>query len=182
MITLALPGWAAGEKVDEKIVNFDLNQAKDIGAPGNLGGVLSEFVGKIQPSVNGNYMNVSYELWIIAEIDGCICWSSHPFVYTPIEILAPERVLAFQQDLYGSVPTGHGQVPIGIPPPGSQVIAPAEYTQAPAPNGEMPVPSGQTLPPKGMATIAGPSDYIDSARTPILNPEAPVREKGVKDV
>lgn len=161
------------------MVNFDLNQARDIGTPGNLGGALGEFAGKIQQTCNGKLINVAYELHIIAEVDGCLCCTPHPYVYTPIEILAPERVLVFQQEIYVPVPAGYDQAPQGLPPPGAQVIAPAPYSQAPAPNGQVPV-AGQPQHPQVVATIAGPSDYVNGGMAPVYNPEAPVKGKEVE--
>ena len=70
MITLPLPGCEAGAKIDEKVVNFDLNLARDIGTPAGLGGALGEFVGKIQQTCNGTLITVSYELYIIAQVNG----------------------------------------------------------------------------------------------------------------
>lgn len=72
MITLPLPGCKSGDKIDEKIVQFDLNQAKDVGTPPNLGGALAEFAGKIQQTCNGRLIDVKYELHISVEIDGCV--------------------------------------------------------------------------------------------------------------
>lgn len=73
MIQLPLPGCKSGEKIDEKVVKFDLSKAVDHGTPMGLAGALGEFSGKIQQTCNGNLINSSYELHIIAEVDGCVC-------------------------------------------------------------------------------------------------------------
>eukprot|EP00345_Euplotes_harpa_P007592 CAMPEP_0168321460 /NCGR_PEP_ID=MMETSP0213-20121227/2287_1 /TAXON_ID=151035 /ORGANISM="Euplotes harpa, Strain FSP1.4" /LENGTH=130 /DNA_ID=CAMNT_0008323121 /DNA_START=773 /DNA_END=1165 /DNA_ORIENTATION=- len=97
MIVLPVPGCQAGEKFEEdKIVQFDLSKAMDIGTPANLSGALGEFSGRIQQTCNGQLITVCYELHVVADIDGCLCCDPPPFVFAPIEILAPERVLMFQ--------------------------------------------------------------------------------------
>ena len=49
MIRIEVPGIPAGDKFDDdKIVQFDLSKAIDIGTPANLVGALGEFGGKIQ--------------------------------------------------------------------------------------------------------------------------------------
>ncbi|CAI2368107.1 unnamed protein product [Moneuplotes crassus] len=142
MIALPLPGCAAGEKIDEKVVKFDLNKARDIGTPAGLAGSLGEFAGKIQQTCNGSLINCSYELHVTAEVSGCVCCESHPSVYAPIEILAPERVLVFQPMIYAPIggeelqaAPGEGVpaegAPSGAYPPGG--VPPGAYAQAPAP-------------------------------------------------
>lgn len=142
MITLPLPGCKSGDKIDEKIVQFDLNQAKDVGTPPNLGGALAEFAGKIQQTCNGRLIDVKYELHILVEIDGCVCCENQPFVYTPIEILAPERVLIFQQYVYPveGVQPGAGEEGYteGIPAQSYPQGPVAVYPQAPAPDYQSP--------------------------------------------
>ncbi|CAI2368829.1 unnamed protein product [Moneuplotes crassus] len=96
MIQLSLPGCGPGEKTEEK--NFSsISTAKDIGTPASLIGSLGKFSGKIQPTCKGQLISCTYQLNVTGEVDGCACCDGHPFVYTNIEILAPERVLVFQQ-------------------------------------------------------------------------------------
>ena len=96
MVSLPLPGCGAGEKLENKVVQFNLNEVMDTGTPANLSEALGEFAGKVQQTCNGSLINVSYELHIIVDMDGCMWYESNPFVYTPIEILAPERMIVFQ--------------------------------------------------------------------------------------
>jgi hypothetical protein len=132
MITLPLTGCSPGDKIDEKVVQFDLNAAKDIGTPANLGGALAEFAGKIQQTCNGQLINVKYELHISAVIDGCLCCDNNPYVFTPIEILAPERLLIFMQYVYPDVayqPEYAEEYADGVPAPGYQQNQNAGYPQ-----------------------------------------------------
>jgi len=96
MIVLPVGGVDKGQKTEEdKIVQFDLSKALDLGTPANLSGALGEFAGKIQQTCNGLLIQSTYELYVIAEIDGCICCDQPPSVFTPIEVLAPQKVIAF---------------------------------------------------------------------------------------
>lgn len=71
MICLPVNGVQAGEKIEhEKVVQFDLNYALDLGTPANLTGALGDFAGKIQQTCNGQLVNCSYELHVTADIDG----------------------------------------------------------------------------------------------------------------
>lgn len=73
MISIEVPGLPAGEKMHEdKVVQFDLGKAYDIGTPANLVGALGEFGGKIQQTCNGQLITVSYELHVIGNVDGCM--------------------------------------------------------------------------------------------------------------
>lgn len=93
VISLPVNGVEAGEKTDqEKIVQFDLSQALDMGTPANLVGALGDFAGKIQQTCNGQLITSQYELYVTAMVDGCICCEQLPYVFTPIEVLAPQRV------------------------------------------------------------------------------------------
>ena len=108
MISMEVPGIQAGEKMEEdKIVQFDLNKAYDIGTPENLVGALGEFGGKIQQTCNGQLIIVSYELHVIGKVDGCVCCAPSPYVFAPIEILAPEKNIMFQPIEYAM----HSEVP-----------------------------------------------------------------------
>lgn len=130
IITIPLAGCVAGEEVEEKVVKLDLNLAQDLGTPVNLSGAFGEFAGKIQGTCNGKLINVSYELHIVTKVDGCLCFTPHPFVYAPIEILAPERVLVFAQTIYAPIPAEQFQnlQPVdGIPIANSQQVVPAQY-------------------------------------------------------
>jgi len=146
MIKLPLPGCEAGGEVEEKIVKFDLNLAQDHGTPANLAGALGEFAGKIQGTCNGQLITVSYELHVIAKVDGCMCCSTHPFVYAPIEILAPERVLVFTQEIYAPVPieqVGVQPLTTGVPLNTPQQVMPAATPHQVVPTGYPP----QDVPP-----------------------------------
>ena len=72
MVSLPLPGCGAGEKLENKVVQFNLNEVMDSGTPANLSGALGEFAGKVQQTCNGSLINVSYELHIIVDMDGCM--------------------------------------------------------------------------------------------------------------
>jgi hypothetical protein len=93
LISMPVNGVEAGKKIEgERIVQFDLNQCLDLGTPANLTGALGDFAGKIQQTCNGQLVQSTYELHVIADCDGCLCCDAPPFVFTPIEVLAPQRV------------------------------------------------------------------------------------------
>jgi hypothetical protein len=169
MITLPLPGCDKEQKIDEKIVRFDLSVARDIGTPANLGAALAEFAGKIQQTCNGSLITCQYELHIIAEVDGCVCCENQPFVYAPIEILAPERVLVFQQVVY-QVPEGYDPSQ-GPPPEGQPAYGAPAYGQpaGPAPDGQNPQLQ-YGAPPGGYQIQPAPQD----------NGEMPVKPSGTQ--
>lgn len=98
MISVPTKGLMKGEKTKEDlIVAFDMNQAMDLGTPTNLSGSLGEFAGRIQQSCNGQLITCYYELHVTAQVDGTVCCDTHPTASIPVEILAPEKVLAFIQ-------------------------------------------------------------------------------------
>ena len=71
MIKIEVPGIPAGEKfTEDKIVQFDLSKAVDIGTPSTLIGALGEFGGRIQQTCTGQLITVSYELHVVGIVDG----------------------------------------------------------------------------------------------------------------
>lgn len=138
MIVVPVQGVQKGDKTsDDIIVTFDMNQAKDLGTPAHLQGNLGEFAGRIQQTCNGQLISCTYELNIVAEINGCLCCDAHPTAMIPIEILAPEQVIAFVQFVptydvaEGGVDPNMGAYPVdpNQPPPAQvptqQPITPA---------------------------------------------------------
>jgi hypothetical protein len=173
MITLPLTGCSPGDKIDEKIVQFDLNSAKDIGTPANLGGALAEFAGKIQQTCNGQLIDVKYELHISAVIDGCLCYDNNPYVFTPIEILAPERLLIFTQYVYPDVPYQPAyaeEYAEGVPAPGYPQDQNAVYPQAPSPYGQNP-----------QLQYAGAAAVQPGGELPTKDPKNHLKQKRVDD-
>jgi hypothetical protein len=133
MIKVSIPGCSAGDKIDEKVVLLDLKDAKDIEAPAYLRGALAEFAGKMQQTCNGKLINCKYELHISAVVDGCTCCEKHPHVFTPFEILVPERVLKFTQHPYpveSSQPVEGKEYADGVQA--------TKYPQAPSPDFQNP--------------------------------------------
>lgn len=131
MISLPINGVEAGQKIaEDKIVQFDLSKAVDLGTPANLSGALGDFAGRIQQTCNGQLVNVSYELHITADVDGCTCCDAPPSAYAPIEILAPHRVIAFFMEMPGL--PAEGSIAQGMPI-AYDPNAPSQYGTAPPP-------------------------------------------------
>ena len=96
MISQPIQGVQKGEKTqNDIIVTFDMNTAMDTGTPDRLQGELGEYAGRIQQSCNGGLISNTYDLDVVAQIDGCIWCDVHPTAMIPIEILAPEKLIAF---------------------------------------------------------------------------------------
>lgn len=132
-----------------------MNNCRDIGTPTQLAGALGEYAGKVQQTCNGRLVTVAYELHVIADVDGCLCCENPPFVYSAIEILAPEKLIVFQTyqmplPNYGGDPNQQmgydpnqqmGYNPnqqMGYDPNQQMQYAPQEQIQAPPP------PDGQS--------------------------------------
>lgn len=158
MIELPLPGCDKGGKIEDRAVKFDLSQAHDIGTPANLSGALGEYAGKIQQTCNGQLITVSYELHVKAEVDGCLCYETHPFVYAPIEILAPERQLMFYQ-YQVALPEYHGDP--------SQQMQGDFNPDKPMYGMGQPLSTGQTQPQPYPAQ--SPAQYVKSEAKPEPN-------------
>lgn len=72
LISIPVNGVVAGDKtLEDKIVQFNLNEAIDHGTPMNLSGALGDYAGRIQQTCNGQLVNVQYELHLILDVDGC---------------------------------------------------------------------------------------------------------------
>lgn len=65
-------------------------------APKSLSGALSEFAGRVQQSVSGELVNVSYSVELNPDFSGMVCGGNYRVKF-PIEILAPEKVYQFVQ-------------------------------------------------------------------------------------
>jgi hypothetical protein len=135
LITLPITGCKPGEKIDEKVVQLDLRNARDSGTPSIIEGSLAEFAGKIQQTCNGRLIDVTYELHITAVMNGCVCCDSYPFVLLPIEILAPERVMVFEAyyPVQANQPVEGKEYAGGVPATGYPQYQNAGYPQAPSP-------------------------------------------------
>lgn len=102
MMKQVIGGVKKGEKSEERMVEFDLNMAKDDGTPKKLQGSLGEFAGKIQQTCSGQLIRVHYELEMEVDFVGCRCCDPDPEAILPIEIVAPEKVIVFQQEIYSA--------------------------------------------------------------------------------
>ena len=100
MTILKIQGAKAKMTTKNIIAEIDLNKIKDVGTPSKLKGSLGEFGGKIQQTWTGQLINSKYDLHIICIRSGCVFSDPNPRIIVPIEILAPEKIIAFQQEQY----------------------------------------------------------------------------------
>lgn len=148
MITVPSKGVRAGDKSEDIVAIFDLSKATDLGTPSYLTGSLGEFAGKIQQTCNGTLVSCTYELQVMAEIDGTICCDQNPTAALPVEILAPEKMIAF----FAVIPMEAQPVD----PMAGMAVAPDAYGQAPAPE-YAPAPGYAPAPAPGYAVAPSPS-------------------------
>ena len=66
----------------------------DESAPKGFSGGMSEYAGRVQQSVSGKMVTVRYAIEIHPTYSGCECGKNVSMTF-PIEILAPEKVVAF---------------------------------------------------------------------------------------
>ena len=82
-------------------VEMDLTKSMDPGFPMVLAGDLGQFAGKVQQNCNGTLINCSYDLQVTAQMDGSMLCAKNPTASIPIEIIAPDKNLAFVADIPG---------------------------------------------------------------------------------
>lgn len=102
IIKQVLGGVKGKEKSEEKTIELDLNQAKDDGTPHSLQGSLGEFSGKLQQSCTGELIRCHYELQMKAEFSGMRCFEEDPKCDIPIEVIASEKVILFQPEIFAA--------------------------------------------------------------------------------
>ena len=105
MKSFSVDGVLKGQKIDEpKIVEIDVSQIRDSKVPIHLKGQLGEYSDRIQQSVTGSLLNVSYSLRLIAYVNGNLCYNKPPNAEIQVEIVAPDKSIQFMQVLMEDKP------------------------------------------------------------------------------